>query len=373
MQRYEAPPQTPGGRLAEKGEEGVADSAHRACFTLYYKVHYSESDIGRFDAGVLNERARLMNATVPLTAVAATCVLLAAAVGLRAHPQDDDPADDQPSATARPAAIVPVGLLYGRVTTADGDVYEGRLRFGGDEEALWSNHFNGRKRQNPWADYASGEQVPRERLSWEIFGVQIDLTARPQLDRPFMARFGDITRIEARGRDLRVTMKSGTVHHLDRYAADDYADGVRVWDDRLGIVDLGERRIRSIEFLPAPQGPGSAAEFGDLGPAEEAGPLPAEGPPVPIRYEDDSLLIIEMMEREGVVSQADRVGRRSLERLPRAVGQAVFLHHGPADRLQGGDREGNPREAQGPRLYLVTARPPSGAGCSTDDVIHRHL
>ena len=65
-----------------------------------------------------------------------------------------------------------------------------------------------------------------------------------------MARFGDIARIEARGRDLRVTLKSGTVFPLDRFAADDFADGLRVWDGRRGVVDLDEWRIRSIELLP---------------------------------------------------------------------------------------------------------------------------
>ena len=67
-----------------------------------------------------------------------------------------------------------------------------------------------------------------------------------------MARFGDIASIEPRGRDIRVTLKSGTVFVLDRFAGDDLADGVRVWDDSHGIVDFDERRIRSIEFLPTP-------------------------------------------------------------------------------------------------------------------------
>jgi len=76
------------------------------------------------------------------------------------------------------------------------------------------------------------------------------------LGRPFMARFGDIARIEANGRDLRVTLKSGTMFHLDRYAADDFADGVRVWDGRRGVVDLDEGQIRSIDLLPTSrQGP----------------------------------------------------------------------------------------------------------------------
>jgi len=70
--------------------------------------------------------------------------------------------------------------------------------------------------------------------------------------RQLMARFGEITRIEARGREVRVTLKSGTVFHLDRFEASDFDDGVRVWDGRRGVVDLDSLRIRTIELLPTP-------------------------------------------------------------------------------------------------------------------------
>ena len=65
-----------------------------------------------------------------------------------------------------------------------------------------------------------------------------------------MVRFGDIARIEPKGRDLQVTLKSGTVFHLDRFGADDLADGVRVWDGARGVLDLDEWGIRTIDFLP---------------------------------------------------------------------------------------------------------------------------
>ena len=166
--------------------------------------------------------------------------------------------DISPDATASPAvarspatsAKAHQGFLYGRVTTRSGAAYEGRLRFGGDEEAFWGDYFNGRKKGNPWA-----ADVPPERLTESrpvtVLGVEITRRERElNLDRPFMARFGDIRRIEPDGRDLLVTLKSGTEFVLNRMGADDFADGVRVWDDEQGVVDLGERRIRAIELLP---------------------------------------------------------------------------------------------------------------------------
>ena len=142
------------------------------------------------------------------------------------------------------------GFLYGRVTTRSGAEYEGRLRFGGDEEAFWGDYFNGFKAENPWAAH-----VPPDRLTESrpvtVLGVEIARRERRlDLGQPFMARFGDIRRVAPSGRDLLVTLKSGTELVLDRFDADDFADGVRVWDDRHGVVDLGERRIRAIDLLP---------------------------------------------------------------------------------------------------------------------------
>jgi hypothetical protein len=49
---------------------------------------------------------------------------------------------------------------------------------------------------------------------------------------------------------VQVTLKSGTLFVLNRFAAGDIDDGVRVWDRRRGVVDLDARQIRTIEFLP---------------------------------------------------------------------------------------------------------------------------
>jgi hypothetical protein len=199
----------------------------------------------------------MKKATVIGGAVAITLVLLALAAGNRDRERDVDSTAPTSPAMA-PSVEAHEGLLYGRVTMADGTVYQGRLRWGGDEEAVWGNYFNGFKDENPWVAHAPSELLPKERLSFTVFGKEITLADQTiELGRPFMARFGDIARIEARGSDLWVTLKSGTVFHLDRFAADDLADGIRVWDGSRGVVDLGEWRIRTIELL-APSSDGKA-------------------------------------------------------------------------------------------------------------------
>jgi hypothetical protein len=197
-------------------------------------------------------------------AIVAVLVLLAVAViiGRRVlAPGAGAPA--APSAAAPPPAVaLPTaeeqaaaaaahpGFLYGRVITDGGATFEGRLRFGGGEEAFWNQYFNGYKDENPWAAHVPPERL-KERRPIEILGI--DLAVREHeidLGRPFMARFGDVARIEKDGRRLRVTLKSGTTFDLDRFGADDFADGVLVWDGERGEVELEERRIQAIELLP---------------------------------------------------------------------------------------------------------------------------
>lgn len=162
-----------------------------------------------------------------------------------------------PATTAEPglgAGDGEQGIIYGRVIAVDGATWEGRLRFGGDEEAYWGEYFNAARAGNPWIAHMPSAALKEARPGVEIFGMRIPPKDAPDFGRPFMVRFGDISKVEARGRDLRVTLKSGSVIELDRYGADDFADGVRVWDAVHGVVDLDERGIRSIEFLPAPPG-----------------------------------------------------------------------------------------------------------------------
>ena len=197
-------------------------------------------------------KARIAWGTAALLLFALLVALGLVAARLLRNVDVNADAPASPAVPRSPATSVEAdqGFLYGRVTTKSGTAYEGRLRFGGDEEAFWGDYFNGFKEENPWT-----ADVPPERLTESrpvtVLGVEITRRSRRlNLGRPFMARFGDIRRVEPNGRQLLVTLKNGTGFVLNRFDADDFADGVRVWDHRHGVVDLGERRIRAIEFLP---------------------------------------------------------------------------------------------------------------------------
>jgi hypothetical protein len=177
-----------------------------------------------------------------------------------AGPQDITPTSAPQAAVppATPAASSPAstanvpGYIYGRVTAVDGETFQGRLRWGGEQEAFWTDYFNGAKNRNPWAAHAPSTQPSGQRTRIEIFGFEIGgRLESSRLHRLFMARFGDLARIDAQFREVQVRLKSGTIVTLDRFAAGDIDDGVRVWDGARGVVDVDARRIRTIEFLPA--------------------------------------------------------------------------------------------------------------------------
>ena len=154
------------------------------------------------------------------------------------------------------------GLLYGRITTVDGVVYEGRMRFGGDQEASWGDYFNGTKKKNPWIMDLPPELAPKESKGFQIFGLKLghDDGAR-DFDRLFMARLGDIVRIESHGGEVHVILKSGTVFDLNRFEASDFDDGVRIWDVKQGPVDLDSLRVSTIELLATPKLPEAPARI----------------------------------------------------------------------------------------------------------------
>lgn len=200
----------------------------------------------------------MTRSTIAGGAFATVLILLALAVGYRALNQDVQPAVATSPAIPPPTAPAEThlgaeahpGFLYGRITTVDGATYEGRLRWGRDQEAFWGDYFNGVKQENPWLAHVPPERLPKERRPIKILGIKI-AQRESNVGRQLMARFGEIARIEARGREVRVTLKSGTVFDLDRLESSDFDDGVRVWDGRRGVVDLDSLRIRTIQLLPA--------------------------------------------------------------------------------------------------------------------------
>ncbi|HXT21970.1 MAG TPA: hypothetical protein VN923_14560, partial [Thermoanaerobaculia bacterium] len=108
------------------------------------------------------------------------------------------------------------------------------------------------KENNPWVQEAPRFARRNPGHTVELFGIKIGSFGDEFHDsRQFVARFGDIARIETRGGDdVTVTLKDGMVFELEG-GSNDVESKVIVWDggDERGV---DWRRIRKIEFLPAP-------------------------------------------------------------------------------------------------------------------------
>ena len=144
------------------------------------------------------------------------------------------------------------GFLWGTVETRSGTTYRGFIRWD-DEEAFWDDHFNSGKGESEYTRYLSREEVRRERAI-EIFGFTIGWEWNDDdVSRQFVARFGDIERLEPRGgRSARVTMKSGTVYDVSG-VANDVGATIRVRDDVIGEIELDWDAVERVEFAPAPK------------------------------------------------------------------------------------------------------------------------
>lgn len=146
------------------------------------------------------------------------------------------------------------GFLYGRVTMRSDTVYEGRLRWNGDEEAFWGDLFNGSKEDRPyWDEVPERERRRNRRDGVRIMGIRIG-SSDYSSGRSFVVRFGDIDRIEAHRGDAVLTLKDGEEIEIDGSGTNDIGSRLDVWDREIGHVKLDWDRIDLIEFLPTPDG-----------------------------------------------------------------------------------------------------------------------
>ncbi len=182
----------------------------------------------------------------------ALTVLLALPGGSPAESSAGSPAESSAVSSAESSSDTQ-GFIYGRVTMRSDTVYEGRLRWNGDEEAFWGDLFNGTKEDRPyWDDVPERERKRDRRDGVRILGIRVGWSDSYGSNRSFVARFGDIDRIEANRGDAVLTMKDGEEIEIDGSSTNDIGSRIDVWDREVGHVKLDFDRIDLIEFLPAP-------------------------------------------------------------------------------------------------------------------------
>jgi hypothetical protein len=143
------------------------------------------------------------------------------------------------------------GRIYGTIETESGNKYTGLLRWG-SEEAFWDDHFNASKEDRPALD-ARDRRSRKRKHDVEVFGIRISGDwSDDWAQRQFIARFGDLAEIRPqRHSEADLVMRNGETIHVEG-GSNDLEDDVTVWDDKLGKLDVGWSKIRSIRFTSAP-------------------------------------------------------------------------------------------------------------------------
>ena len=156
-------------------------------------------------------------------------------------------------------------LIYGKLTTIDGDTYTGQIRWG-KEEAYWTDLLNGTKEENDNYRYLSREDRDelrdrsRVRSSWGGFRVSWN-SDDYRTTHEFQARFGDISKLEiTRRSEVRLTMRNGETMYVDG-GSNDFGSDIHVMDAELGKTTFRWSRVESVEFMDTPA---SFEKMGDV-------------------------------------------------------------------------------------------------------------
>ena len=147
------------------------------------------------------------------------------------------------------------GRIYGTVTTHAGSRATGLIRWGG-QEAFWDDLFQSAKRELPFAGYAEPAAEPEESQWWwqEIARRLVRAVDQSRGRRVFVARFGDIAKLEVvGGNEAVVTMRSGTSYRVSGYA-NDVGATLGVTDAEGAEVEIAWGRVDVVELSPAPSG-----------------------------------------------------------------------------------------------------------------------
>ena len=129
------------------------------------------------------------------------------------------------------------GLIYGKLTMVDGDVYTGQIRWG-KEEAYWTDIFNGTKDGNDNYRYLSREDKEalrdkvRDNNRWGNVWVNWGSSRNEyETTHEFQARFGDISKIEiTRRSEVRMTLRNGDEIYVGD-GSNDFDTEVRIMDE----------------------------------------------------------------------------------------------------------------------------------------------
>lgn len=153
------------------------------------------------------------------------------------------------------------GFIYGRVTTEDGDTYEGPLRWG-KEEVYWTDMFNASKKENKNLDYLTNRELDEledrynnrnDNLISRFVNISWDDDNDGRFVHEFSTEFGNLKSLRIRSNSrVEVMLKNGEYIQVDGSGYNDVGAKITVLDKELGSIRLSWSNLDKIEFLPTP-------------------------------------------------------------------------------------------------------------------------
>ncbi len=158
------------------------------------------------------------------------------------------------------------GFIYGEVTTVDDQKFKGALRWG-SEETFWTDIFNSRKVENPyaplcksavWHDHAMAEEQEKDK-DYDFMYVWKDKDKNkygyyfPANIHQFAIQFGDMNSLEMVDRStVKIIFKDNSDLEVVG-GSNDIGAKIIVLDEELGEVGIRWDRIAKVDFMETPK------------------------------------------------------------------------------------------------------------------------
>jgi len=148
------------------------------------------------------------------------------------------------------------GRVYGKITTGDGDTYEGLIRWD-KNEANWVDILNGTKDRDEETDFKRKRRSSRDHSNIRLFGIYVGENGSNLWGSSAASgvRMGHIKMLEPDGDDaVLLTLKSGKTVQLSE-GSTDIGTNIReiiIEDKNEGDVELTWDDIEKMELLPTP-------------------------------------------------------------------------------------------------------------------------
>lgn len=149
-------------------------------------------------------------------------------------------------------------LIYGTVSTIDGNKYTGQIRWG-DEETFWVDEFNSTKIENPYNRWVKNDKIQEMKFKdddgeWAFMSLWKDNNCCDYHfnKHQFVCRFGDIKTLEPTGRsEVTLTFKDDSKMNVSG-GSNDIGATIRVLDSEIGDMKIRWDRVNRVDFKEGP-------------------------------------------------------------------------------------------------------------------------